>query len=599
VNDESLDWYKIAHFLDKGAKHLYERPLRLVWKEGPDGKKIVPELLPSDAWTQVLSLVQALPFDDLIQEKMTENDPSLQNLKSGSAPDISKSDTETILLSDQSIEGVSTQTLPKNKKIAVIEQTENDATAYAGNLIRRLEKENKIQRFSLSELSLLADFKDFLRKSQPDFVFLPHDRPEFEDMIQDFVNESGRKIIILSYVSLELFPFQNLFYPFSSETAQIVKKAIQVHKSQVTRTAYDQIFDNSSQAAGQKRQFYQSSAGDSPYAQAFRVAFIHQGKLEITPNDTRYKIGSEKESYTLNLSDDIPLLVISPHADDLEIAAGGLIRSFLEETQGPPRTRVLNWVIGTGDEWGVILDEDFADLSEESQVAIKRSMRRQEADDARLVLSKDTSGTMDVDVFSLSSVSQYPQGPNAILPMDDPRVFKDLRFFQRKLDFLFDDYFDSFKAGSILTVILPHPEDAHPHHQMATKIVLEALSQLSIAHGISIQLLFYSSPWAGRFNTYYVSNENQMLDENAPAPLKEKISIAEKVKRSLGIILGELVAGFGKKPLSFDELGGQFAERFMRKTILPTVPQKQVSLPEPEPQTFKIESSQRIFESAA
>jgi LmbE family N-acetylglucosaminyl deacetylase len=592
--------YGIASFLDKGVKYPYDRPERLIWKEEPSGKKIEPLLVPNDAFTQLVALSQRLAAEDLIRERVVQNDPLLKEFATTSTPSIS--DDQTILLSEQSIDGVSTQALPKNKRIAVIEQTENDAMAYAGNLVKRLEKENKIQKFSLRDLELLADFTNFLKKFKPDFILLPQGRSDLEAMIQDIVEETGREITILSYVSLDLLPFQNFFFPFSAQTAQVVKKAIQTHKSQVTRTAYDQIFEYSSQVAGQKLQFYQPAMEDSPYAQAFRVGFIHQGKVEITSNDTRYKIGPARAPYTINLSDDIPLLVISPHADDLEIAAGGLIRSYLEASQRPSRTRVLNWVIGTGDEWGVIFEPDHptADLTEDAQIGIKRHIRREEALEAGSVLSKETSGKLEVSVFGLLSASQHPQRANVILPMNTPQVFKDLRYLQMKLNDFYHEYISLFKNEEMLTVILPHPDDAHPHHQMATKIVLEALSQLSIAQGISIQLLFYSSPWAGSFNTYYVSNKNQTLDETVSVDLKDKISIAEKAKRSLGIIIGELFAGFGKKPLSSEALGGSFAERFMRKTIRPTVAsQKQINLPLPAPQTLQPEDSQNIFESAA
>ena len=598
----NVDAYDLSYFLDKGVKHTYLRPKRLIWREDPDDKKIEPELLPNDPFTLLVALVQRLAAEDIIREKLAQDDLPIEQLKAQTQslkPPIP--DDQRVLLTDQKIEGVLTQGLPKNKRIAILEDTELDATPFAGNLIQRLSEKNRMKRFSLRRSSL-DQLASFLSKFQPDFILLPQDRSDFEFFIQTLANETQRPVTLLFYASLDLLPFENLFYPFSSETAEIVKSAIQAHKSQVERTAYDKVFDYFSNATGQRLRLDKNIAGNpTHHAQTFKVGFIEKGEVAFARPGKLYQVASRRGPSTLAFDPDIPILVVSPHADDLEIAAGGLIRSELKKSQRSSNPRVLNWIFGTGDEWGVILDPNHPAqaLAEKDQIAYKRSIRKKEAMDAAMILSGATPGEIEVSVLGLPSASRYPQGPGAILSMIDPQVLEDLEVVKTKLDAFFAKYSGSFKKGGVLTVVLPHFHDDHPHHQMATQIALEALKQFSSVKEIPIQLIFYNSPWAGRYNTYYVSSKDPTLKRRAHPLLSEKISISDKIHRSLGIILGELLAGFGRKPLTPKELGGELAERFLRKTFFPRVPQASINMPSPTPQTLEFRASQRTVESAA
>lgn len=593
-NEHPEFWDEITRFLDKGFRHPFNRPSKLISRQTPEGERLEPEMVPEEILTQITYAAQVQAVEDMIREKMAE-DRNLFPL--ASAPKILENvpDSQTFIYSGKSINGVATQKLPVNKKIAVFENTRGDAKAYAGNFLEALRKANSTRHLVLENTDR-DGMRKFLAKVKPDFILLPQNRTDLEEVIQEYTDQNGHSVTTLAYVSLDAPPFQNLFYRFSSRIAGIVKKAIQAHQSQVSRTAYDNIFYSSSLAAGEKAALRDSeNAKDGKtHAQAFRVGFIENGVISTTSNLERYSLTPDSNAENLTLDKDIPMLVISPHSDDLEIAAGGLVRSVLESKEAG-QTAAYNWIIGTGDEWGVQFEPDDprSKLPEAEQDAIKRGIRRSEAVQASAVLSEGTPGKLEVELFGLLSAAQHPLKPQAVLALTDVQVVKDIAFLETKLEGIYAGYKNHFDEQGRLSVVLPHPEDDHPHHQMSTKIILEALKNFSKKHGLNIQLLFYSSPWSGRFNTYYVSKDNTRIFSAGTA---RKIAIAARVKEGLGIILGELFAGFGQKPLSQEKLGGKYAERFMRKTFAPSVT-KPLEIPILKPASPA--DIRHIFEAAA
>ena len=118
-----------------------------------------------------------------------------------------------------------------------------------------------------------------------------------------------------------------------------------------------------------------------------------------------------------------------------------------------------------------------------------------------------------------------------------------------------------FKEISPNLAIIPHPDDLHPDHRATWQLSSRALARIAREERKPIVVLYYLSPWSIKANSfyYYCPIEQEIEDI-----ISEIVDLSGEV---MAIVGSELCAGFGKKPPSCKQLGGERAEALFAYNI--------------------------------
>ncbi|MBN1688305.1 MAG: dihydrodipicolinate synthase family protein [Candidatus Omnitrophica bacterium] len=205
---------------------------------------------------------------------------------------------------------------------------------------------------------------------------------------------------------------------------------------------------------------------------------------------------------------------------------------------------------------------------------VKRIIRRKEVEEASRILSRDLERHVSVRWFDLHSVA-FPHGlaprvPDWMVQQDEVVILEEFQHF-------FNEHRQQIMAsqthGVPWSIVVPHPEDQHPHHKTTSQIVMTVLQDLSRREGIEIQLIEYQSPWAGGFDTYFVTDTeipSEAVSPDSGLDRSEELSAMEQYQRALTFLVGELAGrSFGLSSPTPEQLGGRFTESFKRLVFEP------------------------------
>ena len=452
-------------------------------------------------------------------------------------------------------ENIDSVSLYERKRIVVLEKEEGDADVFVSNAIRALEENgNSMLRINATSPNALEELGEF----GPDIIMSPDRDAEASILVQRYANSIGG-VNALFYETLVVPPEVNLSVGFGQDAmARTVQAINEGHVTQVRRTDYATVAKEASAYAASYAGYKGFGAHNEPYANSFVVCRIDRngrlippdtsGKYQVVFGDQEPQEGFE----AIRVLGGPDLYFISPHPDDPEIAASGLIREVLE--QGGT---AHNFIFGTG-QCGVILTD------EEKAAGIDvRTIRRPEARKAADILQSGTEGKVVIYNLDLEVSSQSPALGE--VTADNPA-------FQGTLEIVKQNFaapFEQHSGDMPLVFVVPHPRDGHPHHRTATNLAIQALCALAREYNIEVQVLYYLAPWAGGYNIYFHSTENY-IDRSRSPEIVMRSEIASHYKQCLSRITAELTGGFGSKSPTCDEMGGEFAERFRRIHISPS-----------------------------
>lgn len=415
--------------------------------------------------------------------------------------------------------------LPSRSRIILLHPVVGEFPSAAECILAALQ--DKKLRNTIEWLNPSDFCASVLAERRPAWVFSERDQ-RMEEIVATFNRESaGPKTQILLYDSGQITA--NSFFSFPEQVLREVRNAIKEHKTQVRRTRYDLSVDSlcrstllSLRAAG--------TVVPSRHTGAYQfVASRWIGDTESI---------SEKPLRWDELTGEDRVYFISPHPDDMEIAAGGLVTT-LSAAGIPVQNIVLtlggNGVIPTAAEQRS-LQRRFGDWT--SHLG---ELRRTEVKKAAAVLQK--SGPVDCHIIS----EGYDEG-------------KLQRSAEAKVLSLFDVGATGSRAGKMI-FFLPHPEDDHPRHRFAFQLFSGLLKKHSKEYEREVEVFLYLSPWAGRDNAYFLNPQTAAYFKSAgkgstASALRQAAARARK--QGLSFLVHELIGGFGGMR-SRDAQGNHFA----------------------------------------
>ena len=311
----------------------------------------------------------------------------------------------------------------------------------------------------------------------------------------------------------------NSFFSFTEQTLREAINAVKAHKTQVRRTRYDLSVDMLCRATLLDLRA-DGVATPNDHVGAYQFVASHYLSAEDAPCQAPPNLDG--------LSTRDRVYFVSPHPDDMEIAAGGLV-SKLSEIGVPVLNLVLtlgsNGVQPTLSEQRRLLKQfgdSFAHLGE---------LRREEVQQAASLLQKSAKGRVVCKIVC-GGYEETELRQNAELEIVS----------------LFNEDAGNGSGGR-LVFFLPHPEDEHPRHRLAYEVFSEMLKKHGSKFNRNIEIFLYLSPWAGRFNAYFLSRKDQAYFKPIRDAEKEsgnlRVAASRARKRGLSWLLHELIGGFG------------------------------------------------------
>ncbi len=417
----------------------------------------------------------------------------------------------------KAISGWPVRELPSRSLIILLHDVVDEFPSSAECVLAALQNEklgNTIEWLNPNEFSASV-----LAERRPTWLFSKPDE-RIEEIVATFNRDNAgpKTQILLCESGLFARSKANSFFSFPKEVLQQTINAIKEHKTQVRRTRYDLSVDKlcrstllSLRAAG---------AG---------VPASHIGAYQFVA--TRWSGDGESVPVELlkwdKLSGKDEVFFISPHPDDMEIAAGGLVAT-LSAAGIPVQNIVLtlggNGVIPTAAEKRS-LQQRFGDWT-----LHLGELRRAEAQKAAAVLQKSGSAPVDCQIISAG----YDEGELR-------------RSSEAKIVEIFKEDATKTRAGKLI-FFLPHPEDEHPRHRFAYQLFSELLKKHSKVRRREVDVFLYLSPWAGRANAYFVAPQTGAyfkLPGEKAAPAKLQRTAARLRKQGLSYLVHELIGGFG------------------------------------------------------
>lgn len=414
--------------------------------------------------------------------------------------------------SELPIGGISVVNLPINQRIAVIDY---EAKVYVGQLIERLKRENEVKNFKLRDVKKIFQFS-------PDLVIVPYfdetseEHKKIEQLIQKLINADVK----LVYYFPKNIKKGNVYFFFEDDLMKLKNKAINAHKSQISRVRFDLAMKNINKANALYGKILK--VGKGKYAETFEKFFIENGEAKYI----KKKSTLNKE----NISKDTTAIAVSPHPDDMEIACGASI-AFLK-SKG---TYVANLVYTSG-HYASIPEVDDLNLTQEEKKKRKIEIRRKEIEEAARILNVDEFMYLCLDFYE-------SEGGDKISTRD-----------LNEIENLFRNYLKrSIQEKRNFIVFVPDPNDLHPNHRASTLLTLDVLRKVTKELKEKVTVFLYETEWTGKVNLLYYFSKMKA------GKVKE---IAVKYEAIANAIAGtEILRGFAKKPPLPGELGGKYAIR--------------------------------------
>ncbi|MGC9014906.1 MAG: PIG-L family deacetylase [Thermoproteota archaeon] len=413
------------------------------------------------------------------------------------------------------VEGIPIVNLPINQRTAVIDY---EAKAYIGQFIEELKRENDVKYFKLRDVKKIFQFS-------PDLVIVPYldetskEYKRIEQVTQKLVNTGIRLVYYFPKVEKA-----NVYFFFEEDLMKLKNKAINAHKSQISRVRFDLAIKNINKANALYGKIFKIGKGS--YAETFEKFFIENGEIK----HIKKKSILSKE----NISKRTTAIVVSPHPDDMEIACGASI-AFLKSIGA----YVANLVYTSG-HYASMPEIDNLNITQEEKKKRKIEVRRNEVAQAAKILNIDDYKCLCLDFYE-------SEGGDKISTRD-----------WNEVENLFRDYLKrNTQEKRNFIVFVPDPNDLHPNHRASTSLTLEVLRKLTKEQKEKVAVFLYESEWTGKVNLLYYFPKIKARKVKEIAAKYEAIALA--------ISGAEILKGFAKKPPLPEELGGKYAIKLYAK----------------------------------
>jgi len=362
---------------------------------------------------------------------------------------ISFPEEEKVIISNKNVPpSLVSWAVPKGKEIIVLTKKEK---VFATNLIQKLKEENVVKEISVKKWRK--------KKFNPDLLLAP----ENEEI--DF------KGPILFY---KTFPFSTEDLTFNSyfefNKVKRLLEPIKAYKKEIERVRYDIWSKFHTKYYAELLKYL--SASKKNHAHIFNIKKAENGEIKDIKGLTSIKNIINREK---GIS-----IFISPHADDMEISSGALIKWMIKNGEN-----LENWII--------------------TESHKERERREKEALIAQKRLST-RKNQLEIDFMGFHK--------DKILEEE----IKDKIKYRIK------------GIKNLKMIFLPSPKDKHPTHQKVRKVLEEIL----LKEKDEFLIAYYNSPWIYDYDVYYLSDHNYGETEES--------KIASYLKEALGKsgILGEL-----------------------------------------------------------
>lgn len=410
--------------------------------------------------------------------------------------------------------GWPTRELPAKSRIILLHANAGEFPPAAECLLDALQNKKLGNRI---EWLTPADFStSTLSERRPTWVIAARNE-RIERITATFNQEnSGPKTQLVLFES----PDSNAacFFSFSEEILAGTLKAVKAHKSQIRRTRYDLSVDRLCRAT-----LLNLRASGAPIPKDHVAAY----QFGMAPMGGSSEFSDPGPVSFDELSGQDRAYFISPHPDDMEIAAGGLVLK-LSVQEVPVQNLILtlggHGVTPTKSEQRM-LQQRFGDWEQHLG-----ELRRAEVLQAAVLLQKTQAGTVACEFIGES----YDEA--ALRHSADIKVAS-----------LFTEDGRRSQPGRMI-FFLPHPEDEHPRHRLAYQVFFELIGKYSAVHKRPVGIFLYLSPWAGRSNAYFVAPRNQDYFNSSglkASPSRIRLMAARARKQGLSYLVHELVGGFG------------------------------------------------------
>ncbi len=433
--------------------------------------------------------------------------------------------------------------IPKGKRVAILQSKEWDPDFYAGNLITAFgQKGNTMQRFTLSANdSEFTALKAELRQYKPDFIFLPMNENDttLRAAVEKILREAKRDVIFIFYKSLEVGSRFNLVVPFSEADAQRKEKAIQAHKSQIARIRYDEMAYAADKAygleSGIKRKYRKT-----PNAERYVTALLKGGEVSASSE----KIEWNRGTFRTMAKQGIPVVAIVAHPDDIAIMGGGLISQAVHNG-----LRVYSYILSTG---------SGASIPEVDQVkGLKESDRRMRKARIRQAEERTSAHELGITSSNFLGVPLLEKNPK----MSEEDIVREAA---RQLPSNLRTILVGQRSDRVV-VLLNSPKDPHPRHRAVYEESIKVLEELSGERpDITFHLVYLTFPEGENHNAFYPFTTGKEVI-GPTEELQDRAEAARLTARALAKIAGEIVTvqGKGAQPIELALAEGFRVEPFV------------------------------------
>lgn len=473
-------------------------------------------------------------------------------------------------LSVNPIQGVKTLSIPKYNEVVVCQIGKEDVSVYAGKTLKDLESQgNRIRIIKIDEdLSNLNASIEEMAIINPAFVLVPHmddNRPfivtareAILERCEGLAKTTGIGKVAVFYETVGMVRQYNLVCPLSEGKMQIKMNAMSKYPSQIKRLPYDTTARYAMMANARKARLAISPDITGDYVELYQVVTIKNGQIQTEPADKYYIIDDDVSGCERfeDIEDGL-VVVLAPHYDDAEIAAGGIGAILAEKN----KLIVVDFTEGHRAEIPGVTDRaEKVRIREAEAAAASEAMGAQENIFLRLPFYDNTNEI----------------GQRVITEDERENVY----------DLLRTEYleFKRRNPSGKFVVLMPQEKDAHPDHVATHDIGIESLKRLSAEEGAEPTVLFYVAPWAGEANLYKYApaDEIERAIQTANPADRQMLEAMYYSGKAAAIPGTELTTagGFGAKALTPLEIGGEYAERLYIKEIKPVEPAEELSAPE-------------------